>query len=86
MRPLKDLLDQFVSEGVIIQDNNCDFASPLVIVNKKDGGIRMAVDYREVNMQLETTANQLPYQPTLCQWLGGQFFSPKWTIYGDITS
>ena len=35
---------------------------------KKDGGIRMAVDYREVNMQLEATANQLPYQP---QRLGG---------------
>ena len=45
MRPLKDLSDQFVSEGVLIQDNNCDFASSLVIVNKKDGGIRMAVDY-----------------------------------------
>ena len=57
MRPLKDLLDQFVSEGVQIQDDNCDFTSPQVIVNKKDGGIRMAVDYREVNMQLETTAN-----------------------------
>ena len=40
MRPLKDLLDQFVPEGVLIQDNNCDFA--------------------EDNMQLETTANQLP--------------------------
>ena len=30
---------------------------PLVIVNNKEGGIRMAVDYREVNLQLETTAN-----------------------------
>ena len=46
----------------------------LAIVNKNDGGIRMAVDYREVNLQLETTANQLPYQPTLFQWLGGQTY------------
>ena len=44
MRQLKDL-DQFVSEGVMIQDNNCDFASPLAIVNKKDGGIRMVANY-----------------------------------------
>ena len=51
MRPLKEMIDQFVSEGV--SDYSCDFASPLVIVNKKKGGIRMAVDYREVNLQLE---------------------------------
>ena len=67
MRPLRELLDQFVSDGVLVQDNSCDFASPLVIVNMKDGGIRMAVAYREVHMHLETTENQLPYQPTLFQ-------------------
>ena len=77
MRPLKDLLDQFVSEGVLIQDNNCDFAPPVLIVNKKDGGIRMAFDYREVNMQLENTANQLQYQPTHFQCLGGQNYFAK---------
>ena len=52
------MLDHFVAEGVLISDSSCDFASPLVIVNKKDGGIRMAVEYREVNIQLEATANQ----------------------------
>ena len=29
----------------------------------------MAVDYREDNMQLESTANQLPHQPSLFQQL-----------------
>ena len=33
LHPLKELLDQFVSEGVLVSDNSCDFASPLVIVN-----------------------------------------------------
>ena len=42
-----------------------------------NGGIRMAVDYREVNLQLETTANPLPYQPSLFQRLGGQHFFAK---------
>ena len=37
----------------------------------------MAVDYREVNMQLEATENQLPYQPTLFQRLGGKRFYAK---------
>jgi hypothetical protein len=64
MRPLKEMIDQFVSEGVLVPDNSCDFTSPLVIVNKKDGGIQMAVDYRDVNLQLESTANHLPYQPS----------------------
>jgi len=40
------MLDQFVSEGDLIPDSSCDFASPLAIVNKKDG-ISMTVDYRE---------------------------------------
>ena len=47
-------------------------ASPLVIVYKKEGGIRMAVDYREVNQYLHVSANQLPYQDMLFQQLGGQ--------------
>ena len=52
LTPLNTMLDQFVSEGVLISDSSSDFASPLVIVNQNDGGIRMAVDYREVTMQL----------------------------------
>ena len=45
----------------------------------------MAVDYREVNLQLESTANQLLYQPYLFQRLGGQHFLRKLTICGVIT-
>ena len=47
--PLKALIDQFVSEGILVSDISCTHASPLVIVHKKEGGIRMVVDYREVN-------------------------------------
>jgi hypothetical protein len=42
LNPLRALIDQFVAEGVV-RDNDCTFASPLVIVHKKDGGIRMEV-------------------------------------------
>ena len=31
------MIDQFVAEGILVGDNCCDFTSPLVIVNKKDG-------------------------------------------------
>ena len=43
----------------------------------------MAVDYREVNMHLETTANQLPHQPTLFQCLGRQnYFAKAENLWG----
>jgi len=71
--PHKKLLDQFVS---VIPDDSCNFSSPLVIVQKKEGGICMTVDYREVNL-LDGTANQLPYQPMLFQKLGGQKYFAK---------
>jgi hypothetical protein len=75
--PLKVMIDQFVSEGVLIPDISCSHASPLVIVHKKEGGIRMAVDYREVNQFLKVSANQLPYQDMLFQQLGGQVYYAK---------
>ena len=85
MRPLKKMIDQFVSEDILVwSDNCCDFASPLVIVNKTDGGIRMAVD--EFNMRLELTVNKLPYQPTLLQRLGGQYFAKIDNIWVYITN
>jgi hypothetical protein len=55
--PLKVTIDQFVSEGVPNPDISCSHASPLIIVQKKEGGIRMAVDYREVNQFLRLSAN-----------------------------
>jgi hypothetical protein len=74
---LRELIDQFVSEGVLVPDSSCSHASPLVIVAKKEGGIRMAVDYREVNQFLKVSANQLPYQNMLFQQLSGQKFYAK---------
>ena len=64
--PLEVMIDQLVSEGVLITDISCSHASLLVIVHKKEAGIRITVDYREVN--------QLPYQNMLFQKLAGQLY------------
>jgi len=40
------MLDHVVSEGVLISDSSRDFSIPLVIVDKRDGGICIAVVYR----------------------------------------
>ena len=43
----------------------------------------MAVNYREVNMQFEPTANQLPYQPSFFQRLDGhQIFAKVDNLWG----
>lgn len=41
---LDDLLEQ-----QIIRPSNSEFTSPIVLARKKDGSVRMCVDYREVN-------------------------------------
>jgi hypothetical protein len=78
------LINQFVAEGVFVPDIAYEIASPIVIVHKNDGGIRMAVDYREVNQQLDTTANQLPYQSTLFQNFEGQKYFAFFGGYSDF--
>jgi hypothetical protein len=84
LKPLMELIDQFVAEGVLIPDDSCEFASPLVVVvHKKDGGIRMAVDYREANQQLVLTANQLPFQKsTFQQFEDMKYFAKVDNLWG----
>ena len=68
MAPIKAMIDQFVSE-VLIPDISCSHANPLVIVLKKEEGIRIEVDYQEVNQILNVSTNQLPHQDMLFQTL-----------------
>ena len=57
MFPLKAVIDKFLSKMVFIPYISCSHANPLVIVHKKEGGTRIAVDYRDVNQFLrESTA------------------------------
>jgi len=81
LRPLKKLLDQFVSGCVLVSDNFCN-VSFLGYRQSKGWGIRMAVDNREVNMPLETTPNQLPYQPTLFLMFGTHLFAKFDNLWG----
>jgi len=73
------MMDQFASDGVLILDISCSHASPLVIVHKKEGSIRMEVDYRE-----SISVYQLPYQDMQFQHLAGQLVVLNWIIFTDI--
>jgi hypothetical protein len=56
---VKSEVDRMVSEGILEPTLTATGASPLVIVPKPDGSIRLAVDYRELNSIL------VPYGGTL---------------------
>ncbi|XP_076385702.1 uncharacterized protein LOC143264091 [Megachile rotundata] len=45
---LRELLDTLLKEN-IIRPSNSPYASPIVLVRKKTGGVRLCIDYRELN-------------------------------------
>jgi hypothetical protein len=49
---LKELLDGMVKSGVVSPCMSSDVTSPVVLVVKKDGGLRFCVDYRRLNRRL----------------------------------
>ena len=56
---LKNHIQDLLQKG-IIRESSSDFASPIVLVKKKSGGLRMCVDYRKVNARVKRDAYPLP--------------------------
>lgn len=52
---IRELLD-----ADIIRESHSVYASPILLVNKKDGGIRMCVDYRALNKLTKKIKYPLP--------------------------
>ena len=57
-----------LKEGVI-EPSNSEWASPMVIIKKKDDKIRLCVDYRKLNAETELDAYPMPRVLTRCQEL-----------------
>ncbi|XGW04219.1 hypothetical protein V3C99_015402, partial [Haemonchus contortus] len=76
VRPkLRELLLDLVRRKVI-EPSKSDWAFPIVLVEKKDGSIRLCVDYRELNKKIKLDAYPLPNIEAVLQSLAGkQFFS-----------
>ena len=56
---VRNLLDDMVSAD-IIRESNSPWASPIVLVRKKDGSTRFCVDYRKLNKVTRKDAFHLP--------------------------
>lgn len=75
--PLKTELQRMVKHGIIEKvDEPTDWVSPLVIVRKKDGTLRVCLDPRRINWQLKREHYQLSRREDIeAELRGAQFFT-----------
>ena len=66
-------LEEMERDG-IIEKSSSEWASPLVIVTKKDGGIRLCVDYRQLNQVTKFDAYPMPRIEELLDRVGDAEF------------
>ena len=72
---VQQLLQDMLQSGVI-EPSRSPWASPIVLVKKKDGSTRFCVDYRKVNGVTRRDAYPLPrIDPTLDTLSGSEWFS-----------
>ena len=55
----KGTIDEMLQSG-IIETSRSDWAYPIVVVKKKDGALRMCVDYRRLNTVSRVEAYPMP--------------------------
>ena len=67
---VEDHINELLKAG-IIQPSNGPWSSPLVIVDKKDGGKRYCVDYRKLNKITVKNSHPLPRIDDILASLGG---------------
>lgn len=83
--PLKqrDVIEQLIQEMLdrgIIQNSTSPFASPVVLVGKKDDTWRLCVDYRELNKKTVKDKFPIPVVEELIDELAGAQVSSKLDI------
>ena len=75
LQEVKDHISQLLKKGVI-QPSCSPYASPIVIVRKKSGKMRMCVDFRALNLKCIKDAYPLPrIEEGLDSLAGSSFFS-----------
>ena len=75
LQEVQEHIKGLMAQNVIVESHS-PYAAPVVIVRKKDGGIRLCVDYRRLNAKTVGDAYPLPrIQESFDALVGAQFFS-----------
>ena len=89
---VEEMVTEMLDQGVI-EPSTSPWASPIVLVKKKDGGIRFCVDYRKLNRVTNLDEFPLPrIDDTLDMLAGAQYFtvldlaSGYWQVQMDPVS
>ncbi|KAJ3707881.1 hypothetical protein LUZ61_011586 [Rhynchospora tenuis] len=72
---LEKIIEELL-KGKLIQESDSPYASPVLLVKKKDGGWRMCIDYRQLNTQ--TVKNKFPIpiiEDILDELKGAEYFT-----------
>lgn len=73
---------QELLEAGVIRESESPFASPIVVVRKKDGSVRLCIDFRKLNSQTIKDAYALPNLEEVFSTLTGS----KWFTVLDLKS
>ncbi len=68
------MVDDMLAQGVI-EESQSPWASPFVLVKKKDGNLRFCVDYRQLNRVTKLDVFPLPRIDTLDLLSGSKYFT-----------
>ena len=78
-RKLYDDVKNYISDLIVngwVQESSSPYASPIVCVRKKDGSLRLCVDYRKLNLKTVPDRQPIPRVQDLLDGLHGQkYFS-----------
>lgn len=69
-KEIKDYLHNLITQGWI-QKSNSSYSSPVVCVRKKDGSLRLCIDYRELNRKTHPDRQPIPRVQDILDSLGG---------------
>ena len=72
-------IKQLLQRGVLERSTNSDWSSPITVVKKKNGKLRIRVDFRYLNTMIKSDPYPLPHIDTLLAKI-----NPKATVYASV--
>ena len=83
---LRNLVNDMLDKGVV-RESQSPWASPVVLIPKKDGSVRFCVDYRKLNSVTTRDSYPLPRIDDCLNALGGnKFFTLLDTGFGVLAN